>query len=186
MPIPRAKRDKIILTGLMTAILLVAIYFLWIGTQWTKWLHIQTEIKRARQQIEKASQVIAEAEKRKFELLRFRQDLEKIEKKLPPRDDPYSWVVKELAAQSDRHNLPHPGIKKSSPLLRINKEDFVGYKASSFNVVLNAGYDEGAELIQDLENEYPLSELTKLEIKPGSVGPLYLSMDFIIEMLGNP
>ena len=185
MPIPKEKREMMILVGVITIVLLVGIYYLLIDKQWGKWIAFKEEIVNCGQRIEKAKKTIEEAEARKFELFRARRELDKIEKNMPPKDDPYSWAVKELAAHGDRHNLPHPDIRTASPLLRTKKEEFPGYKASAYDIHVNAGYDEGAELIRDLENTYSLAELSRLDVKLGTI-PQNLSLNFIIEMLGNP
>ena len=185
MTIPKEKQQKMILVGLVTTVILVGIYYFWIGSQWNQWRGMSQEITSYKKKIEAAKQVVGEAVIHRDELIHLRQALAKLEATLPPRDDPYSWVVKDLAAHSDRYALLHPDVQTASPTLRT-EDQIPGYGISAFNVRLFAGYDECGELIRDLENAYPLAELAKLDIRLGAPNQQHQLVSFTIEMLGHP
>ena len=185
MAISKEKQQKMVLSGLVTAVLLVVIYYFWVGPQWDHWRSIRQEIASYKRKIEVAKQVVGEAAKRQEEMVHLRQAMATLEATLPPRDDPFSWVVKDLAAHSDRYALPHPDVKTAPPILRTGKEKTPGYSVCAFSVNVSAGYDECGELIRDLENAYPLAELAKLDIKLGNANSQRQVVTFTIEMLGH-
>ncbi len=165
-----------------------AVAYFWIGHQWQAWSKKKADIVNVEKRIYEAKKNIDDANKQSDTLDDIRSGTEEMESKLPTGDI-LSWLIAEFGRIASRYQLKPPEVQTSSSLLygKKGKDDksspTPGYKVLAYKVLMVGDYHKCGMFVRDVENEYPLFEISKLEVLGDPKDPKEQKVTFTVEVL---
>lgn len=178
--IPKDKRDKIILIGMGTVMVCVALWLLVINTQ-------RASLRRVREQASKSREQLARGEATVKTQALINQQFEEASRALKQREsgmaastDMYSWLIQTLNGFRAGHKVEIPQFGRELPT-EVSCFAKFPYRAALFNVRGTAHYHDFGKFLADFENTFPYIRVQNIELEPFSDGA---SRDEAREILG--
>lgn len=165
--LPKEKRDKIILVGIGTAVVVAGLWYAVITTQQNTLKTIadlresqQTKVQNA----ERLVATVAEVERR-LEAASLR--LRAVEKEMAA-GDMYSWVITTMNRFKDGYNIDIPQYSREV-IGEVGVLPRFPYRAAVFQLRGTGYYHDFGRFIADFENRFPYMRVQNLELEPAGV-----------------
>ena len=162
--LPKEKRDRIVLVGGATAILLALVWFFLITAQQRSLASARQKVAEIDKKISDAERLLKQADLIQAELETARQQLEGIEANMAPVDK-FTWINLTLS----RFRLPyHVEIAEFGQPTEGEVEMLpkFPYKAATCTIRGTGFYHALGKFFADFENTFPYIHLQNLELDP--------------------
>jgi hypothetical protein len=163
--LPKDKRDKIILTGVVTVAVSAAIWLLVIKSQMQTLKNVHAEASKSRDQLNRGQSTLTTQ-------ARVKQDFEEASRKLKEREsamaapnDMYSWFIQTLNTFRQNYKVEIPQFGRELPT-EVGVFPKFPYHAALFNVRGSAHYHEFGKFIAEFENTFPYIRVQNIELDP--------------------
>ena len=183
--LPKDKRDKIILVGMVTCIAAGGIWFALINAQRKALDNVRAQKATAEQRLrtgQAAIAVAAETENRHGEAS---AKLKICEAGMAASADMFSWFFETLNRFRAKYPVEIPQLSRETPS-EVGLFPQFPYRAASFTVRGTAHYHEFGRFLADFENEFPYIRVQNIDLTPSpdveSSGPreqLSFTMDLV-------
>ena len=164
----KEKRDRLILVGVGTVVVLAALWFTLIDAQKTNLLKLASRNIDEQKKLETAQKIVdsrAEIEKRVAETSTRLQEIEKD----MVRGDMYDWIIQTVKAfkapYRDRVDIPNFSREVVGDVQLLPK---FPYRNATYNIRGSAYYHDLGRFVADLENRFPYLRVQNLELEPAS------------------
>lgn len=164
--LPKEKRDRLILIGLCTAMVAVAIYLLLIRNQQSAVSSIAKQISEQKTKVSNAERLVASTADIKKNLEAANQKLVKIEEGMAS-GDMYAWVIQTVGRFGAERKVDIPQFSREVTT-EVGIFPKFPYRAAAFNVRGIAYFHDLGQFIADFENSFPFARVQNLELEPGS------------------
>jgi Tfp pilus assembly protein PilO len=164
--LPKEKRDRLILVGLGTAILLAVIYFFLVRPEYDSLARVQAKIAAATKDLEQKDKAIRDEPVTLRELTQASNALVQAESDVAT-GDPNAWIYETLRNFKDRHNVDLVQMSQSV----VGDVDLLPnfpYRQIKVTVTGTAYYHDLGRFIADFENAYPHVRLLNLSLAPAA------------------
>jgi len=164
--LPKDKRDKMILVGMVTVVASVAIWLLLIKTQ-------EDTLRKAREQVVTAQGQLQRGQATLLTKAKVSEDFEAATKALREKEstmaapnDMYSWLIQTLNKFKVGHRVEIPQFGPPQPS-EVGVFAKFPYPAAVFNVRGTAYYHDLGKFLADFENTFPFIRVQNIELEPG-------------------
>jgi hypothetical protein len=163
--LPKDKRDKIILVGIVTAAASAAIWLLVIKSQTQTLKDARAEIIKSQDQLKRGETTLTTHATINEDFENASQKLKQRETAMAAPNDMYSWLIQTL-------NNFRLGYKVEIPQFGRELPSEVGifpkfpYRAAVFNVRGSAHYHDFGKFLADFENAFPYIRVQNIELDP--------------------
>ncbi len=164
--LPKEKRDRLILVGLGTAVIMVGLYYGLITLQQKS---LQTTLKRQGEQQAKLS----EAQRLTGNSGPIQKGLEAATSQLKgieatmPSGDMYSWIILTVNTFKEKYQVDIPQFSREVQS-DIGMYAKFPYKAATFSLRGTAFYHDLGRFISDFENTFPYMRIQNIELEPSA------------------
>lgn len=163
--LPKDKRDKIILVGLVTVVASAGIWFALINSQRRALVEVRKQKDAAEQQLKAGQTAITSAEKVEEDFQQATARLKLCETGMAASTDMYSWLFETLNKFRLGHQVDIPQFSRESPA-DVGLFPTFPYRASSFTVRGTACYHDFGKFLASFENEFPYIRVQNIELVP--------------------
>lgn len=183
----KEKRDQLILTGLMSVMIIVAVWMLLIGPTRKSLVSLVGEVQTTGDQLRDAQRVVARAGQIDLEMKATARFLADMEKDMV-EGDPNLWIRSTLNEfySSTAHSMALPAIGPPTERPIGLLPDFP-YQGLMFQLSGSAYYHEIGKFIADFENRYPYIRVQNLDFRPdlsvGRFGPSSELLAYTFEII---
>ena len=167
--LPKEKRDKIILVGIVTIAAAAAIWFLLINSQRQTLRDVRQEAIKVRDQLARAEATLKTGDAMKRQCEEAADRLQRREAAMAPPADMYSWLIQTVNnfRGNYRVDIPQFGREMASEVGMFPK---FPYRAALFNVRGTANYHDFGRFLADFENKFPCIRVQNIELNTASEG----------------
>ena len=164
--LPKEKRDRLILTVLLTAAAVAGIYYLLIKSQRSSLENVANQIKEQKEKVSHAERLISSIPGIKKNLEVARHDLSTLEEGMAS-GDMYAWVIQTVGRfGAERHvDIPQFSREVTGEVGMFPK---FPYRAAIFNVRGSAYFHDLGRFLADFENQFPYARVQNLEMESAS------------------
>jgi Tfp pilus assembly protein PilO len=164
--LPKEKRDRLILVGLGTAILLAVIYFFLVRPEYDSLARVQAKIAAATKDLEQKDKAIRDEPVTLRELTQASNALVQAESDVAT-GDPNAWIYEILRNFKGRHNVDLAQMSQSV-MGDVDVLPNFPYRQIKVTVTGTAYYHDLGRFIADFENAYPHVRLLNLSLAPAA------------------
>lgn len=166
--LPKEKRDRLILVGLGTLVIVVGLYYGLITMQ-QKTLQ-DTAKKKAEQEdkLGRGQRLVGNTAQIQKGLASATAQLKAVEATMPS-GDMYSWIIVTVNAFKEKYEVDIPQFSREVPS-EIGMLGKFPYRAATFILRGTAHYHEFGRFVADFENTFPYMRIQNLELEPSSGG----------------
>lgn len=162
------KRDKLILTVLLTAGVLGALYTFVLGGLKEKLNEASVQLISTKDKLAKAERMVGSASIIEADLLETQKQLARRQKDMAPEGQYYYWFLKLLDQFRKEEGL------ETNFILDITQPEFVAvgmypvfpFEAASFGVRVSGSFHEIGRFLADFENRFPYLRIQDLQMAP--------------------
>jgi len=183
----KEKRDQLILTGLMSVMIIVAVWMLLIGPTRKSLVMLSGEVQSSGDQLSDAERVVARAGQIDLEMKATARFLAEMETDMV-EGDPNLWIRSTMNDffSSSAQTLERPSIGPPTERAIGVLPDFP-YQGLMFQLAGSAYYHEIGKFIADFENRYPYFRVQNLDFRPdlsaGRFGPSTELLSYTFEII---
>jgi hypothetical protein len=162
--LPKEKRDRLIIVGVVTVVAVVAIYYCLIKTQQNSVSTIAKSINEQKLKVGSAERLIASCADIKKNVEAANLKLTAIEETMAS-GDMYAWVIQTVGrfGQDRKVEIPQFSREVTTDVGILPK---FPYKAAVFNVRGSAFYHDLGKFLADFENSFPYARVQNIELEP--------------------
>lgn len=164
--LPKEKRDRLILIGLGTLIVLIAIWYGLVTTQKKSLAAIQKRTSEQHDKVGSARRLIDSTADLEKNLEIASEKLRVIEQSMAS-GDMYSWIILTMNRFRADRNVDIPQFSREVTVEAGILPKFP-YKAALFNVRGSAYFHDLGKFIADFENAFPYLRLQNVELEPAA------------------
>jgi len=164
--LPKDKRDKIILVGIVTVVASAAIWLLLIKTQYNTLRTARESAVTAVGQLDRGNATLKTKDKTAEDFEAASKQLRGKEAVMAAPNDMYSWLIQTLSTFRAGHrtvDIPQFGPPQMSEVGVFAK---FPYHAAVFNVRGSAHYHDLGKFLADFENKFPFIRVQNIELEP--------------------
>jgi len=162
--LPKEKRNRLVLIGVLTVIAAAAIYYFLIKAQQNSASSIAKAINEQKLKVGSAERLIAACSDIKKNVELANQKLASIEETMAS-GDMYAWVIQTVGrfGQERKVEIPQFSREVTTDVGILPK---FPYKAAVFNVRGSAFYHDLGKFLADFENSFPYARVQNIELEP--------------------
>lgn len=164
--LPKEKRDRLILIGLGTLIVLIAVWYGLVSTQKKSLAAIQKRALEQRDKVGSAQRLINSTGDLEKSLEVTTKKLRSIEQGMAS-GDMYSWIILTVNRFRADRNVDIPQFSREVTI-DVGVLPKFPYKAALFSVRGTAYFHDLGKFIADFENAFPYLRLQNLELEPAA------------------
>ncbi len=173
----KEKRDKLILIGAGTLVVIGLLWYMLIGAQKIALAKVQESTENAQDKLEKAEARLKGAGRVQAQLAEIRGKLAEFENRMIPTEQltGNKWLLDTLTefVRSNRFDV-RPTAMSKDPI--IGKQFLIlpnfDYSAAEYIVEVHAYYHEFGKFLAALESHFPFFHLQSLQITPLATSPV--------------
>jgi len=167
--LPKDKRDKIILIGMVTVVASAAIWLLLIKTQYNTLRTARAQSVTALGQLDRGQTTLTTKAKTAEDFTVASKQLSEKESVMAAPNDMYSWLIQTLNKFRAGHRveIPQFGPPQMSEVGVFAK---FPYHAAVFNIRGTAYYHDLGKFLADFENSFPFIRIQNIELEPSGEG----------------
>ena len=164
--LPKEKRDRLILTVLVTATVVAGIYYLLIKSQRSSLENVQSQIKEQKEKVSHAELLISSIPSIKKNLEVAKRDLSTLEEGMAS-GDMYAWVIQTVGRfGAERHvDIPQFSREVTGEVGMFPK---FPYRAAIFHVRGSAYFHDLGRFLADFDNQFPYARVQNIEMESAS------------------
>lgn len=164
--LPKEKRDRLILIGLGTTVIFVALWYGLISIQKKSLANLHTRTAEKRDKVGSAQRLISSTTDLQKNLQVTTEKLRSIEQSMAS-GDMYSWIIQTVNRfRADRRvDIPQLSREVATEVSVVPK---FPYKAALFNVRGSAYFHDLGKFIADFENAFPYLRVQNLDLEPAA------------------
>ncbi len=162
--LPKQKRQHLILVGLVTVIVVAAIYYLVIKTQRRSFENLTNQIKEHKAKVSNADRLIASVPGIRKNLDVAKRDLSTIEEGMAS-GDMYSWVIQTVGRFGAERHVDIPQFSREITA-EVGMFPKFPYRAAIFNLRGHAYFHDLGQFLAEFENHFPYARVQNLEMEP--------------------
>ncbi len=162
--ISKDKRNRLILVGAITAIVIAALWFLVIGEQQDTLAEMASKSLKLTESISKAEGVIKTQASVEQSLAEHMEALQVKENEMAPEDDPYAWMLDVMNRFCQGRQIVWTLDKPEFRLAEVVPG--FSYKTAVFHFKATAFFNVIGKFSADFENTYRLSQIRSVSITP--------------------
>ncbi|MDB6066786.1 MAG: hypothetical protein JWR26_2994 [Pedosphaera sp.] len=162
----KEKRSQLILVALLTAGVIVGLWFGLIAMQKEKISEIDKKIKDTQEQMDKVQKVVVDAAQVEASLKFSSERVDEIEKDMPS-GDLFSWIVnavKKFNTPGYKVDMPQFGVPVVGGVIMMPE---FPYNQTAVAVSGSAYYYDFGKFVADFENRFPYMRIQNVSIEPG-------------------
>jgi membrane protein YdbS with pleckstrin-like domain len=163
--LPKEKRERLILVGVVTIIVVIAIYYCLIKTQQNSAGAIAKTIAEQKLKVGSGERLIAACSDIKKNVELANQKLTSIEETMAS-GDMYAWVIQTVGKFGQERKVEVPQFSREV-ITDVGILPKFPYKAAVFNVRGTAYYHDLGKFLADFENSFPYARVQNIEMEPG-------------------
>ena len=163
--LPRDKRDKIILVGMITCMVVAGIWFVLINSQRKALGNVRDQKSAAEQQLHTGQAAIAVAAETERAFAEAAAALKAREAGMAAPVDMYSWLVETLNRFRTSYPVEIPSLSRETPT-EVGLFPRFPYRAASFTVRGTAYYHDFGRFLADFENAFPYIRVQNIDLIP--------------------
>lgn len=161
----KEKRDQLILVVLLTAFVMVGLWFGVIRLQQQSLSHLAESRQSAQQKLEQVKETIENAEVIESQLGEAGQRLAKIESTMASGDI-YAWTINTLRQFKLGYKVEIPQFSQIDGPKEMNMLPGFPYKQANMTISGTAFYTDFGKFIADFENQFPYMRVLGLSLEP--------------------
>ena len=161
--LPKEKRDKIILVGIVTIAAVAAIWFLLIDSQREALRKTRAEGVKLRDQLARAEATLKTGEEVKRQSEEAAGRLQRREAVMAPPTDMFSWLIQTVNDFRSNYRVDIPQFGREMPA-EVGIFSKFPYRAALFNVRGTANYHDFGRFLADFENKFPCVRVQNIEL----------------------
>jgi Tfp pilus assembly protein PilO len=165
--LPKEKRDKIILIGLLTVAISTVVWMLLINTQRQTLRRVRAEVITSRDQLALGNQTLKAREQVNQSFEETTRKLQTCERAMAAPNDMYSWLIDTLNTFGRNYRVAIPQFGRELPAEAGIFPKFP-YRAALFNVRGSAYYHDFGRFLADFENAFPYIRIQNIDLEPNS------------------
>jgi hypothetical protein len=162
--LPKDKRDKIILIGMGTAVMVSGLWYSVITSQQNTLRTISNLRDTQQTKVQNAERLALSVDEIERRMQETSQRLQTVERGMAS-GDMYSWVIATINRFKEGYNVDIPQYSREV-IGDVGLLPRFPYRAAAFQLRGTAPYRELGRFIADLENKYPYMRVQNLEIEP--------------------
>ena len=166
--LPKEKRDRLIVVGVGTLVIVVGLYYGVITMQQKALLSTAKAKTDLLGKLGDGQKLLGSAVTIKKGLESATTKRRAIEATLPS-GDMYSWIISTVNAFKEKYDVDIPQFSREMPATIGISADFP-YKAAMFTLRGTAHFHELGRFISDFENAFPYMRIQNIEIEPNTAG----------------
>ena len=174
--LPKDKRDKMILIGVGTLVVVGALWFLLINTQRVSLLKAQAEAAKSREQLEGGQRTVTSQAQAMQDFEAVSQALRHREATMASPNDMYLWHIEMLNKFRLGHKVEIPQFGREQ-MADVGVLPKFPYQAATFNVRGTAYFHDFGKFLADFENAFPYIRVQNLTLDPATAVDLLASGD---------
>jgi Tfp pilus assembly protein PilO len=161
--IPKDKRDKILLVGMVTVAAAAALWFLLINSQRQTLRDVRQEAQKVIDQLARGDATLKTGDDitRQFEEASRR--LQARDTTMAPPNDMYSWLIQTLNNFRSNYRVDIPQFGREMPA-EVGMFAKFPYRAALFNVRGTANYHDFGRFVADFENAFPYIRVQNIDL----------------------
>ena len=167
--LPKDKRDKLILVGLLTVLAVLGLWYGLISVQRNKIEEIGKKTAESEIKLARAKDLVKKREEIQTELQAVSAKLKAIETAMPS-GDLYAWFIDLI----DRFRAPY-GVeipqKAREEMVDVGVLPRFPYRAAKFMVKGSAYFHDFGRFLADFENTFPYIRVQNLDLEPATSSP---------------
>ena len=163
---PKDKRDRLLLTGVITVVAVAAIYYLLVRTQQSSVDALSKKIADEKAKVSSAERLVAATADLKKNLVLDTKTLASIEEGMAS-GDMYAWVIQTVGRFGAERNVDIPQFSREVTT-DVGVFPRFPYKAAVFNLRGTAYYHDLGQFLADFENKFPYARVQNLEMDPAA------------------
>jgi Tfp pilus assembly protein PilO len=182
--LPKEKRDKILLVGIVTIAASAALWLLLINSQRQTLRNVRQEVQKSRDQLVRGDATLKTRDEVKQQFEEATRRLQQRETAMAAPNDMYSWLIQTLNNFRVNHQVDIPQFGRELPT-EVGVFPKFPYRAALFNVRGTANYHDFGKFLADFENAFPYIRVQNIELDPvaESQGESREKLNFKVELL---
>ena len=164
--LPKDKRDRLILTGVVTLVAVGAIYYMLVRSQQSNVDALSKKIAEEKAKVTSAERLVSVTGELKKNLELEKKTLTSIEEGMAS-GDMYAWVIQTVGRFGAERNVDIPQFSREVTT-DVGILPKFPYKAAVFNLRGTAYYHDLGKFLADFENKFPYARVQNLEMEPAN------------------
>ena len=160
------KRDRLIFTGFITLVAVIAIYYLLVRSQQASVEALAKKIAEEKGKVTNGERLVAATAQLKKNLELETKTLTSIEEGMAS-GDMYAWVIQTVGRFGAERNVDIPQFSREVTT-DVGMFPKFPYKAAMFNLRGTAYYHDLGQFLADFENKFPYARIQNLEMEPAN------------------
>jgi hypothetical protein len=161
----KEKRNQLVLVGMVTAIVLVGLWFALISMQQNKVARLSQERVAAEAKLELVKKSILESEKLEAEVSEAAAKLKKLEEGMAT-GDLYSWAINTLRQFKVPYKVEIPQFSQIDGPKETSILADYPYKQATLTIGGTACFNDFGRFLADFENAFPYIRVQNLQLEP--------------------
>lgn len=162
--LPKDKRDKIILIGMGTTVVVAGLWYSVIVAQQNTLKTIGALRETQQAKVENAERLARSVDEIEMRMRETSGRLQAVEKSMAA-GDMYSWVIATINRFKEGYNVDIPQYSRET-IEDVGLLPRFPYRAAKFQIRGTALYRDLGRFVADLENKFPYMRVQNLEIEP--------------------
>lgn len=182
--LPKEKRDKILLTAIITLAASAAIWLLLISPQRQTLTAVRAEIQKSDEQLARGNATLKTQAAVDEQFGQATRSLQERETAMAAPNDMYSWLIQTLNTFRANYRVEIPQFGRELPA-EVGIFPKFPYRAALFSVRGTAHYHDFGKFLADFENAFPFIRIQNIELTPTAEtsGETREKLSFKLELL---
>ena len=176
--LPKDKRDKLILVGIVTLVASAGLWFSLIKSQRQVLQTVRADVQKSEDQLARGNTTLKTGEEVNRQYEETARKIKDREAGMAAPNDMYSWLIQTLSSVSSGRNVEIPQFGRELPT-EVGIFATFPYRAALFNVRGTAHYHDFGKFLADFENNFPYIRVQNIDLDP-SAGE---KLNFKVELL---
>jgi hypothetical protein len=176
--LPRDKRDKIILVGLVTVVASVGLWFSLIKAQRKALASMRDEVQKAESQLTRGNATLKTSDQVNLQYQEISRLRSEREATMAAPNDMYSWLIQTLSTFTAGRSVEIPQFGRELPT-EVGIFPRFPYRAALFNVRGSAHYHDFGKFLADFENNFPYIRVQNIDLDPAAGEKLNFKMELL-------
>jgi len=170
--LPKDKRDRLMMTIVMTGFVTLAFYTFVIRAQRERIRAAEDKLEQATLLLDRSERWLRMKEKVRADLAEERTELQSLEARMAPLDK-FKWFYNTLESFRSSYDVRLIDISREPEIGEVGVLPGFPYKSAKFGVKLNGTYHDFGKFLADFENQFPYMRVQdlKIELPPNALPP---------------
>lgn len=182
--LPKEKRDKIVLVGIITVAVSAAIWLLLLNSQRQTLRTVRADAVKSDEQLARGNNTLKTQAQVNEQFQEATRQLQKQESVMAAPNDMYSWLIQTINSFRANYQVEIPQFGRELPA-EVGIFPKFPYRAALFSVRGTAHYHDFGKFLADFENAFPFIRVQNIELTPttDASGESREKLNFKMELL---